>query len=275
MDQKSKVIQQQFEGFLKTPLLWLKNNVQSLEAFQMDSTVSSFDKAIDVRLRLGKYVERFVSYQLSQQSDIQLIAENIQIQQSKQTLGEIDFLVLQDEQPVHIETVYKFYLYDPQFSINELECWIGPNRKDSLVEKLAKLTTKQLPLLHSKACQEYLVSLGLTSGKVKQSVLFKAQLFLPYTTSNVTFQVLNKACVQGFYIYRNDRSKFKNCKFCIPTKKDWLVIPHVHVDWLSFEDFCTESDLYLERKLSPMCWMKLENGELHKFFLVWWKASET
>ena len=71
--------QQRFEGFLNTPVLWKDLEVYHLTQFKIEQEPLSFDQAIDSNQRLGKYVERFVSYQLSKDNSIKTIAENIQI----------------------------------------------------------------------------------------------------------------------------------------------------------------------------------------------------
>jgi len=63
---------------------------------------------------------------------------------------------------------------------------------------------------------------------------------------------------------------FKNDKFFIPIKKDWIVTPYKNVTWLNFEEFSKISEEYIQRKFSPLCWLKKQNGELIKIFLVWW-----
>jgi hypothetical protein len=65
---------------------------------------------------------------------------------------------------------------------------------------------------------------------------------------------------------------FKNAKFYIPSKKDWLVIPHTNVGWMGYEKYLEQSKNYLDRQFSPMCWMKTTIGELKKFFLIWWEV---
>lgn len=268
MHQKSKDIQLQYKGFASTPSLWTTHKVRSLEQFEIEGQPLSFNRKIDTKLRLGKYVEQFVAYQLRQDKRVQVIDQNIQIQEDKRTLGEIDFVIRRNGSSIHIETVYKFYLYYPS-SVSELHCWIGPNRKDSLIEKLDKLRDKQLPIVHTTPCKDYLQSQNISSDEILQQVYFKAQLFVPYA-SDVAFEQLNKECVSGFYLRQKELASFKNCKFYIPSKKDWLVIPHTQVNWISYEDFLTLSETYLGRKFSPLCWLKSKNGELHKFFLVWW-----
>ena len=265
--------QQRFEGFLKTPVLWKSNELYNLTQFEIKQAAISFHTAIDSKLRLGKYVERFVSHQLASDHTIEMIAENIQISRSKITLGELDCLIYLRGNPIHLEIVYKFYLLDPSANSNSLDCWIGPNRKDSLVEKLEKLQQKQLPLLYSKECREYLKSLHLETEAIEQQVYFKAQLFVPLSIRTVINSNINSDCVAGFYLHSSEIVQFKNAKFYIPAKKDWLIVPHTNVDWLLYDDFIVESSTYLQRKFSPMCWIKLPTGELKKFFLVWWKLK--
>ena len=264
------ITQQRFEGFIKTPVLWKNSSVYKLTQFEIEQRSLSFDIAIDANLRLGKYVERFVSYQLSKDNSIKTIAENIQISKNKITLGELDCILLKGEKPIHLEIIYKFYLYDASLGKDSLQHWIGPNRKDSLVEKLDKLQQKQLPLLYSKECLEYLESINLNVKDIEQQVYFKAQLFVPFRMNTAIESSINKDCIVGFYIHQEELSQFKNAKFYIPSKKDWLIIPHTNIDWLHYKDFVRESSTYLQRQFSPLCWIKTNTGELKKIFLVWW-----
>jgi hypothetical protein len=151
----SKEIQLQFNGFLQTPCLWKGNTIYSLKQFEIEQKFLAFNVTINPKIRLGKYVERFVSYQLQQDESIKIVSENIQIQQNKITTGELDCVLFKNHSPIHLEIIYKFYVYDSTVGKTEIEHFIGPNRKDSLVEKLTKLQEKQLPLLYSEACEQY------------------------------------------------------------------------------------------------------------------------
>jgi hypothetical protein len=270
MQQKSKDIQNHFDGFLKTSCLWKEKDVYDLLQFNIEQKVNVFNAEIDTKLRLGKYIERFVSYQLSKNKFIEVISENIQIQKEKITLGELDCIIIKNGMPIHLEIIYKFYLYDESIGINEIEHFIGPNRKDSLVDKLNKLKDKQLPLLYSNECLGYLKTINLKVDKIEQQVYFKAQLFVPYANRNIELQQLNTDCIVGFYMNKKEVSQFKSCKFYIPNKKDWLVVPHTNVAWQNFNSFNENCLEYHNRKFSPMCWIKNTNGNLEKFFLVWW-----
>ena len=270
MHQKTKDIQNRYIGFLQTPCLWKNNVVYELEQFKITSKSTKIDIEINEKLRLGKYIERFVSFQLQQEKSINIVSENIQIQKEKKTLGELDCIILKDDKPIHLEIIYKFYLFDASIGKNEIEHFIGPNKKDSLVEKLKKLQEKQLPLLYSNECVEYLESIYLSVEKITQQVYFKAQLFVPLSDKNRVLSTLNSECICGFFIKIKELEQFLDCKFFIPNKKDWLVTPHQNVNWLNINQYKLKSNEYLLREFSPLCWVKNPNGKIEKFFLVWW-----
>ncbi|WP_298531017.1 DUF1853 family protein [uncultured Algibacter sp.] len=262
--------QKRYEGFLKTPYLWQNDTVFGLNQFELDSRPSKFDILIEDNLRLGKYIERLVSFELQQQKKISILAENVQIQKDKLTLGELDCLLLKDEQPIHLEIIYKFYLYDDTGGNTEIEHFIGPNRKDSLIEKLNKLKEKQLPLIYSDSCKPYLDKLGLRASSMSQQVYFKAQLFVPFSNTEIQLRTLNNDCIVGFYINQKDLENFTQCKFYIPVKKDWLITPHKNIKWLNFNKFKTVTKNYFEQHYSTLFWIKFKSGTLKKVFLVWW-----
>lgn len=262
--------QKRYQGFLKTPCLWKSGTIFNLQQFEIASKSDKINLVLDEKLRLGKYVERLVSFELSQQNNISILAENIQIQDCKITLGELDCLLLRNNKPIHLEVIYKFYLYDDSVGNSEIDHFIGPNRKDSLHEKLTKLKEKQFPLLYTDTCKTYLDKLDLDPKDISQQVYFKAQLFVPFSDKNIELKTLNTDCIVGFYINQTELHLFKDCKFYIPNKKDWLVLPYTHVNWLNFDAFKTITQDYLEQKFSALCWVKFNNGALKKLFLVWW-----
>jgi hypothetical protein len=264
------MIQKRYEAFIKTPFLWKDASVFNLNTFEIISEKTEINITIDEKLRLGKYVERLVSFELKQKENIIILSENLQIQQDKRTFGEIDCLLLKDKKPVHLEIIYKFYLYDPSVGVNEIDHFIGPNRKDSLKEKLTKLKNKQLPLLYSGACKDYLTNLQLNPDNISQQVYFKAQLFVPFSNQAIKLKNLNTDCIVGFYMNQNELDNFKDCKFFIPTKKDWLIHPYSNVDWLNFKTFKDITKDYFEQKFSSLFWLKHYTGVTEKVFLVWW-----
>ncbi len=269
MSDNNKNIQQQYEGFLSTPLLW-SGAFYGLHQLELPSIATAiFEGKLSKNPRLGKRVESFVVAYLQLFNDISILQENIQIQKNKITIGEIDLILLQQLTNIHLEIIFKFYLYDDTVGSSELEHWIGPNRNDSLIQKIEKLSTKQLPLLYKEETQKFIHT---DVYKMLQKVFFKAQLFIPLSKSKIVFEQLNSSCVCGFYIYQHELKQFKDSKFFIPQKMDWLLNPHKNVTWLSYDAFKEKTTLLLLTKKSPLCWIKQPNGEISKFFLVWWEA---
>ncbi|MEB3767479.1 DUF1853 family protein [Acinetobacter sp. MD2] len=96
-----------------------------------------------------------------------LIQHSVQQIQGKQTLGELDFLLL-NTHTMHIEhweVALKFYLAERQY---QLGAWYGLNRQDTLQKKLQHFTQKQF---------QFSRALGFAIEK-KYAVL-KGQLYLP------------------------------------------------------------------------------------------------
>ena len=124
----------QYNGLLKTPYLWLSSAVFGLKQFQFENQQFSLQDSTNFKeIRLGKRVEEFLSFQFKHSNDIDIISENLQIKNEKITIGELDFLLKNKSKHIHLEVVYKFYLYDSNInSNNSLDYWIGPNRKDTL-----------------------------------------------------------------------------------------------------------------------------------------------
>ncbi|WP_456437769.1 DUF1853 family protein [Psychroserpens sp.] len=263
-------LQRLYQGYLNTQLLWESNPVLGLNQLQFHyDSATLFKRPLHKQLRLGQLAEQFVFNQLEQFEDCRILAENIQIQKGKQTLGELDALIELDKNSIHLEIVYKFYLYDETLGTSEIEQWIGPNRNDSLIEKLSKLKNKQLPLLYSSDCKSTLEAFDLNTETFQQHVLFKAQLFIPYQKSIICNQ-LNKNCINGFYINKIQLEDFNTCEFHIPSKLDWFLNVDNSVHWLDIESLKTEAEVFLEQSKSPLIWIKKQDSTLLKSFLVWW-----
>lgn len=216
------------------------------------------------------FVEQVIFQAIENDTHSTIIAKNLQIIENSITIGEIDCIYQNENELVHLEVVYKFYLFDPSISDNQLECWIGPNRKDSLIEKLNKLRDKQFPLLHHKKTKEELAQLNLATEEINQKVCFKAQLYLPVNFTVDSIKTLNKDCVAGFYYRFNHIDALKDCKFYIPTKIEWVSILSSNISWINFDTFKQQTKTLIKEKRSPLCFVKDKKGNLSKFFVVWW-----
>lgn len=272
MSENSKDIQLQYEGFLNTPLLWKSNHIFGLAQFETSNTrTPQFNVFEKLEIRLGKRVEQFSFFTFQQDKTINILSENLQIQDGTRTVGEIDCILLNNKKPIHIEIIYKFYLYDETVGTSEIEHWIGPNRRDSFNQKLTKLKNKQLPLLQNKYTKPYLEKLQLNTESIQQNVFFKAQLFIPLNSLKNAFTQINMECIYGFYIRLHELNQFKDCKFFIPTKLDWLKSIQTNIKWFPFSNFETQISIFLNKKSAPLCWLKKPNGKTEKFFVVWWE----
>lgn len=262
----------QYNGLLKTPNLWPSSAVFGLKQFQFKNHQFSFPNSSNFKeIRLGKRVEELLSFQFKHSDDIDIISENLQIKNEKITIGELDFLLKNKSKYIHLEVVYKFYLYDPNInSINSLEHWIGPNRKDTLSYKLNKLKEKQLPLLYSNQCKVALESLKMDIEQIEQFVCYKAQLYLPFENNAIDIEPLNKACIKGFYLSYSNIEILKGYQFYIPKKLDWLIIPHNNIDWQSFDEIRHQLSIYINAERSPMVWLKSATGKPSKCFITFW-----
>ncbi|MFD1096006.1 DUF1853 family protein [Salegentibacter chungangensis] len=270
---------QRFEGFWKTPSLWKEDRLFGLRQFNLP--VLDFREAFYSAINsekisgsvLGKRVERFFEVGLQQQEDLEIITANLQISREKITLGEIDFLVRdkKEERVSHIELVYKFYVYDPTFP-EELARWIGPNRRDSLLQKTEKLKQKQLPLLYKPETKEALKAMDLDTSDIRQEVCFKANLFVPKHLAGLEFPLINNQCIAGYWISFSDFSEenYGDFEYFTPVKKDWPVNPDSGREWFSYKEIKEQIKDLFEYKKAPLVWMKKGDEEYERLFVVWW-----
>ncbi|EPR70379.1 hypothetical protein ADIWIN_3735 [Winogradskyella psychrotolerans RS-3] len=261
-----------YKGYLETSTLLKTIGLSGIDQIKLGSESDLIGDEFEFKnQRLGKLVEEFVFCQLQQQASVKWIVENLQIQKERKTIGELDALYFQGDKPIHLEVVYKFYLYDSLNTYNEpLAYWIGPNRKDSLCYKLEKLKIKQFPLLFNNETTNQLLKYNIDTAGVSQKLCFKAQLFLPYNNPEINIEPLNENCICGFYISFNAISTFKTLQFYIPQKLDWLVICHNDVFWEDYETAKIKIQEEIEDKRSPLVWLKYSETKFVKCFITFW-----
>jgi len=275
-----KRLELQFQGFLSTPPLWFKNDLFDLPQFEFPQasllskeTILAGSPSLLTNFVLGKRAETFFDLALTHSDRFQVIAQNIQIQRKKITLGEIDFLIedtIKNRQ-LHVELVCKFYIYDPSFEI-ELERWIGPNRKDTLLQKTEKLKQKQLPLLYKPETEPYLSELHLHSDKIQQEVCFKANLFIPKNLKTKEFEHINHQCISGFWLHFEEfiETDYGNFQFLTPKKQDWSIDPKNGENWVSYFEIKESIGELILQKKSPLLWIKTNKRQFERAFVVWW-----
>ena len=264
-----QTLEDMYAGFQSTPLLWKDKKVYGLEQFLPDETTNTFFKDKENNsIRLGKWVEKFVSLQIDNQKDASIILENIKVKKNNNTIGELDLLFDRNGQTIHLEIAYKFYLLNNSNDTKKLENWIGPNRKDNLNLKLEKIRTKQFPLLFKEETKTHLDQIDFES--INQQTCFKAQLFIPLSSQNTSIEPLNNDCIVGTYFNYDKIDSFKECRFYIPSKLEWLCIPNENVKWLNYADAKPIIKLFIDRHRSPLCWLYSPKNKISKHFITWW-----
>ncbi len=275
-------IENEYFGFLKSHPLTIQGILPDIPLFDFENLVIGQQIQTDVsKLKinvnevLGKRVEVFFDSYIKNSDRYSIIAKNIQVFNEKITIGEIDFIIkdLKKDQVLHVELVYKFYLYDPVIE-GELNRWIGPNRNDTLLKKAEKLEKKQFPLLYTDQAKKVLKNLKLDPNIMHQNLGFMANLFLPVSMKNKLFSYLNNDCIVGFWLHKESftQEDYGLHTYNIPTKKDWIVDPKFcnSADWKSFTDIESHILKLLSEKKSPLVWLKTNEDRFQRFFIVWW-----
>lgn len=266
----------QFQGFLKTPSLFLEEEKHgpfsffSTDLFSSEKSDFSF---IPDNLMLGKRAERFLNFYLITSKRYRIVLENFQLIENKKTLGEIDFIV-QDKhtaEHLHIELSYKFYLLDPEHKTKALGSWIGPNRKDTLEQKLNKLKDKQFPLLKHPLLEKTLKNKGVPTSETKAMACFKAQLFVPHAKAFSLSPAINPKAIRGYYYTLPEfiAKQPSAAGYFIPEKRDWMRAPETQKEWHALETILPIIRNLLSLHKSPLIWSK-QSAKTDVFFIVWW-----
>lgn len=263
-----------FHYFLKASELKLSLNEFPFTSFST-SELTTENLSIDfpAKKMLGKQAETIFESWLKHTKHYQLVAANIQVQGATQTLGELDYIAIDSETNsiLHIELACKFYVLDETLGKNISEQWIGPNRKDRLVDKIAKLRTKQFPLLHRKETVSALALFQLDLSAVQQQYCLKAFLFVPKGFQQDALPKHFQECLVGYYIHweKLDSELDETALFALPHKKEWLLPPESLTTWISFSEAKEAIKSSIAEKRSPFVYKKT-SGSIEKFFVVWW-----
>ena len=271
MDEK-RIHNLQYQGYKETPSIFTtKNNPFEQELFHLPITSGIPDFTISKTLMLGKRVEVFFQSELKATKTFDICFENIQVQKERRTIGELD-IIIQDtnsKKITHVEIAYKFYLYDPNITGNNIEKWIGPNRNDNLSKKINKLSSHQFPLLFKQETKD---KINLDMSTISQAILFKAQIFIPLSLKHDLFPEINSKAICGYYVSFEEfkTNPFTDSEFCIPSKQNWLCNPKTNENWYLFPEIIEELQSLMLQKRAPLIWRKNVKNETHKLFITWW-----
>ena len=266
----------QFQGFLNTPSLFGNEGFSGYPAFEvLDVELSENYPDLEVpdKLILGKRIESFFAFYIQHYSSEKILFQNHVINQNRRSIGELDYILQNKitEDISHVELVYKYYLYDPGFE-KELDRWIGPNKRDTLVKKLDRLKEHQFPLLFRQETSESLESVTGPVERIQQKICFKANLFVPLEMLEQQFEIFQRSEIQGYWIKQKDFTEvaYGNLHFYSPAKKDWPINPDYCSAWHTFGEILQKITPLLSGQNSPLLWMKKKDGSTVRFFVVWW-----
>jgi hypothetical protein len=250
----------------------LDSSITGLPTFNLAELhlTNEIDFQLPTNVRLGHLAEKIVSELIKSSSNFNVIYENIQILEEEKTIGEIDFIIENQntKQLLHVELAYKFYLFDPSISSETVNNWIGPNRNDSLKEKLDKLKTKQFPLLYHN-CTKTTVS-TVEINKISQALCLLVSLYIPYEYK-ANFNPTYQKAIKGYYLNFETFIQLNNSDktYYIPTKKEWGMEPADNETWFDFSEIKKQISNNMQEKQAVLCWQK-QNDTYYSFFIVWW-----
>lgn len=257
-------------SILKTKAL--DYSVTGLKTFDLSQLILNDIPEVELpnNLRLGHLVERIVSKLIDSSRNYSILHESLQIIEDNKTIGELDFILTNKatNELLHLEIAYKFYLYDPSLSDESLTNWIGPNRRDSLQEKLKKLKNHQFPLLHHPVTSSALNNLNISN--INQALCLMASLFVPYNMDKELLAAY-EPYIKGFYLTVDSFQKqdHLNKMYYIPLKSEWGIDPASHNNWKTYDHIQEKIQSITKEKRSLLCWQK--QGESYtQFFIVWW-----
>ncbi len=262
------------EAFITTAPLWIERQFEIKQfVFPEIDPKAVLEINIPEKLRLGHKMEHLFKNCLKGQVYYELLAHNIPIKRDNRTIGEMDFLLRdnRDNQILHLELTYKFYLIDPTLGEPVYQL-IGPNRNDTFFSKLEKLKNTQFKIPFTAEGKEQLSKLDIGTENIKQEACFKAQLFTPYKRSKISINPLNTNCFAGFWISLDTftSSDFLGYEYYLPSKDEWILMPCNTVSWMSYNEVLIELNTLLSNKRSPLVWMKKTVSVFEKLFVVWW-----
>tara|TARA_B100000795_G_scaffold223221_1_gene178335 strand:- start:12393 stop:13067 length:675 start_codon:yes stop_codon:yes gene_type:complete len=223
---------------------------------------------------LGRQAEAIFESIIKESASYRLITANIQIQGVNKTLGELDYLLEEKTTGIqlHVELSCKFYLFDTNNHSSFEGKWIGPNRKDTLLDKVTKLREKQFPLLFHPNTKASLKALAFDSNKARQECYIATSLYIPKGYAITHLPEAYQNCIVGHYVYYKQLVLDGGCSYAIPGKKEWLLPPKNITAWFSAEEIHTKILEAIQQKKAPQIY-KRSGTDIEKFFVVWWEQS--
>ena len=247
-------------------------SITGFQAFTLSklNLVADLEFQLPNNLRLGHLAEKIVSELIKSSTNYNVLYENVQVIEEGKTIGEIDFIIeeINTRALIHLELSYKFYLFDPNISSEPINNWIGPNRNDTLKEKLEKLKRKQFSLLYNNCTKSKLNTIEI--GEVSQTLCFLVSLFIPYEYK-AKFSPIYEKAIKGYYLNFETFISLDNSAkaYYIPSKKEWGMDPSENDSWTDINGVVKNISTSIKEKQAPLRWQKHKDS-YSALFIVWW-----
>jgi len=140
---------------------WINDLLEESESFlvTLDLNSTPLRQWLEVRPSrlLGIRFESMLGFFFENHPRFEMLANNVQLKNGTQTVGEIDFIVndLTHNRTLHVEVACKFYLSSK--NSHQWNLWLGPNPNDTLKLKMDKMVD-QLSITTRYWGKEYLQS---------------------------------------------------------------------------------------------------------------------
>lgn len=208
------ILQQEYLKFEQTLIRLDKNPDQLIEFLSTKNT-----------RRLGHYFEQLVFFWLKHSERYTIKAKNLPLRtEKKETLGEVDLIVYDEELEVyqHWELAVKFYLAQ---QCNGKTSYIGPNANDYFRLKLNKLLTHQCKILKTKAGEKLLKQLGI--DEVESKLFVKGCLYYHPEQNYNSMEFIHPEHSSSWWIYSKEADDFlsNDHQYDLVHKNQWLSTP--------------------------------------------------
>ncbi|CAG9001255.1 MAG: hypothetical protein CENE_03273 [Candidatus Celerinatantimonas neptuna] len=192
--------------------------------------------------RLGLWYEQLWIEIIKQYRAWELLAHNHQVIENKQTCGAIDFLVADhdSQQVIHFEIAIKFYLH---FFENGWQGWLGPDPKDQLSKKVARLLNHQLPMGFHPQIQK--MKARYPKYRFSQKLILQGRLFEAGTKPS-----------DGIWM-RNSQLTYQERHAFKPVERQYWLTPHLAPEAVLPETISKTTMIYgrgQQIMLTPECW---------------------
>jgi uncharacterized protein len=248
-----------------------RNIEQQLRALDRDPAILESLLAAQKDRRLGNYFETLWAFALQLNSRYQLIERNLQIHNGENTLGEMDFIVLDNEtgRYAHWELAIKFYLGMGN-TVNH-EAWHGPGKQDRMDLKVDHLLSRQTRLGRHPVARAQLEERGIVIDDC--AVILKGRLFYPWKQGGPEYypQYANPSHLRGLWLTR--QQLMQSCG------ADARFVPLIRSGWMAKISLSPATDGYSIGSLMrlvdsgqyrlPLHVIRLDEGsEVERLFIV-------